>query len=209
MRFLLLTIPGIFAGASMSGDLKSPSTSIPVGTLWAILTTFSAYLLVILSLAASTSHGSLLRDKDVIQDISLYAPTILAGEVAVTFFSALMGVIGASKLMQALARDKLFPGFSVFGKGLKKSDEPVAAIFLTYFIAQLALFADLDQLASLISIFYMVCEQLVVNPLLFLSYLAGLRDEKLIISPNAVRCQCMSRIQGFKNTGISFPRVVI
>lgn len=142
----------------MSGDLKSPSTSIPVGTLWAILTTFVSYLVVILSLAASTSHGSLLRDKDVIQDVSLYPPTILAGEVAVTFFSALMGVVGAAKLMQALARDKLFPGFSLFGKGLRKSDEPVAAILLTYLIAQLALFADLDQLASLISIFYMVCK---------------------------------------------------
>lgn len=187
VEFCLLTVPGIFAGASMSGDLKSPSTSIPIGTLWAILTTFSAYLLVILSLAASTSHGSLLRDKDVIQDISLYAPTILAGEVAVTFFSALMGVIGASKLMQALARDKLFPGFSVFGKGLKKSDEPVAAIFLTYFIAQLALFADLDQLASLISIFYMVCEQKVANSLLFLLSLAGTQIEKMVISPVLVR----------------------
>lgn len=141
----------------MSGDLKSPSTSIPVGTLWAILTTFTSYLVVILSLAASTSHGSLLRDKDIIQDISLYAPTILAGELAVTFFSALMGVIGAAKLMQALARDRLFPGLAVFGKGMKKSDEPFAAIFLTYVLAQLALFANLDQLASLISIFYMVC----------------------------------------------------
>lgn len=83
-----------------------------------------------------------------------------------------MGVIGASKLMQALARDKLFPGFSVFGKGLKKSDEPVAAIFLTYFIAQLALFADLDQLASLISIFYMVCVQKLANSTSFSSYMA-------------------------------------
>lgn len=193
----------------MSGDLKSPSTSIPIGTLWAILTTFSAYLLVILSLAASTSHGSLLRDKDVIQDISLYAPTILAGELAVTFFSALMGVIGASKLMQALARDKLFPGFSVFGKGLKKSDEPVAAIFLTYFIAQLALFADLDQLASLISIFYMVSEQKIAIFLLFLLSLAETRAGKLDTSSNSVRCQCISRIQGVINAGISSPRVLI
>lgn len=142
----------------MSGDLKSPSRSIPVGTLWAILTTFVAYLLVILSMAASTSHGSLLRNPDVISDTSLYAPTILAGEVAVTFFSALMGVVGASKLMQALARDKLFPGFSLFGRGSKRDDEPLAAVLLTYMIAQLALLADLDHLASLISIFYMVSE---------------------------------------------------
>ncbi|PSR90799.1 solute carrier family 12 member 3 [Coniella lustricola] len=147
---------GIFAGASMSGDLKAPSKSIPAGTLWAILTTFIAYLLVIISLAASTSHGSLLRNPHIIQDVNLYAPTVLAGELAVTFFSALMGILAAAKLMQALARDKLFPGSSFFGKGLKKTDEPFAAVLLTYGIAQLALLANLDQLASLIAIFYML-----------------------------------------------------
>lgn len=109
-------------------------------------------------MAASTSHGSLLRNPDVISDTSLYAPTILAGELAVTFFSALMGVVGASKLMQALARDKLFPGFALFGRSFKRNDEPFAAVLLTYSIAQLALLADLDHLASLISIFYMVSE---------------------------------------------------
>lgn len=107
-------------------------------------------------MAASTSHGSLLRNPDIVQDTSLYAPTILAGEIAVTFFSALMGIVGAARLMQALARDKLFPGLFLFGRGTKRSDEPFAAVFLTYLIAQLALLANLDQLASLVSIFYMV-----------------------------------------------------
>lgn len=147
---------GIFAGASMSGDLKSPGRAIPIGTLWAILTTFVAYLLVILSMAASTTHGSLLRNPHIIQDTNLYAPTILAGELAVTFFSALMGIVGAARLMQALARDKLFPGFGLFGRGSKKGDEPFVAVLLTYLMAQLALLADLDRLASLIAIFYMV-----------------------------------------------------
>ncbi|KUI71100.1 Vacuolar cation-chloride cotransporter 1 [Cytospora mali] len=145
---------GIFAGASMSGDLKSPSKAIPKGTLYAIMTTSIAYVMVIISMAASTGHGSLLRNANIIQDTNLYAPTILAGELAVTFFSALMGIVGAAKLMQALARDKLFPGLSLLGRGRHKNDEPVAAIFLTYMLAQVALLADLDQLASLISIFY-------------------------------------------------------
>lgn len=140
----------------MSGDLRNPSKAIPKGTLYATLTTSVAYILVIVSMAASTGHGSLLRNANIIQDTNLYAPTILAGELAVTFFSALMGIVGASKLMQALARDKLFPGLSLLGRGLNKGDEPVAAIFLTYVLAQIALLADLDQLASLISIFYQV-----------------------------------------------------
>ncbi|ROV92665.1 hypothetical protein VSDG_06615 [Cytospora chrysosperma] len=147
---------GIFAGASMSGDLRSPGKAIPKGTLYAILTTSIAYVLVIVFMAASTGHGSLLRNANIIQDTNLYAPTILAGELAVTFFSALMGIVGAAKLMQALARDKLFPGLSLLGRGLNKNDEPIAAVLLTYLLAQAALLADLDQLASLISIFYLL-----------------------------------------------------
>ncbi|EHK26077.1 uncharacterized protein TRIVIDRAFT_35744 [Trichoderma virens Gv29-8] len=145
---------GIFAGASMSGDLRNPSKAIPIGTLWATLTTFIAYFTVILSMAAAITHESFLANNNIISLTSLYAPIILAGECAVTFFSALMGVIGSAKLFQALARDKLLPGLSLFGKGSKNGDEPIFAIFLTYSIAQIALFADLNQIATLISMGY-------------------------------------------------------
>ncbi|GKT99944.1 na+ k+ 2cl-cotransporter [Fusarium langsethiae] len=145
---------GIFAGASMSGDLKDPSRSIPHGTLWAMLTTFIIYFVVILSLAASTTHDSFLANDNAISLINLSQPVILAGECAVTFFSALMGLIGASKLFQAFSRDKLLPGLGVFSKGTKHGDEPIYALLLTYAIAQLALFADLNQIATFISMGY-------------------------------------------------------
>ncbi|KAM0324082.1 hypothetical protein ACHAQA_008271 [Verticillium albo-atrum] len=145
---------GIFAGASMSGDLRDPSKAIPKGTLWAMLTTFIAYLVVIFSMAASTTHASFLRNTNVIPLTNLSAPLILAGECAVTFFSAVMGLIGAAKLMQALARDKLLPGLAIFGQGTKKADEPVVAIILTYAIAQVAMLANLNQIATLISMGY-------------------------------------------------------
>ncbi|KAM0271073.1 hypothetical protein ACHAPA_003144 [Fusarium lateritium] len=145
---------GIFAGASMSGDLKDPGRSIPHGTLWAMLTTFIIYFVVILSLAASTTHASFLANANAISIINLSQPVILAGECAVTFFSALMGLIGASKLFQAFARDKLLPGLGFFSKGTKHGDEPIYALILTYAIAQLALFADLNQIATFISMGY-------------------------------------------------------
>jgi potassium/chloride transporter 9 len=147
---------GIFAGASMSGDLRNPSKAIPAGTLWAMLSTLVAYLLVIFSLASSTTHASFLRNANIIQDTNVWPPIIFAGEFATTFFSALMGIIGSAKLMQALARDKLFPGLSLFGKGTKNADEPILAIFLTYIVAQLAMFANLNQIATLIAMGYQV-----------------------------------------------------
>ncbi|KAI0852407.1 amino acid permease-domain-containing protein [Daldinia vernicosa] len=144
---------GIFAGASMSGDLRSPSKAIPRGTLWAMAATFVLYLVVILSIASSITHPSFLRDTNVISTVSIWPPLILAGECATTFFSALMGIIGGSKLLQALGRDKLLSGLSIFGKGNKR-DDPILAIFVTYIIAQVSLFADLNQIATFISMSY-------------------------------------------------------
>ncbi|KAI1776364.1 amino acid permease-domain-containing protein [Hypoxylon cercidicola] len=146
---------GIFAGASMSGDLRNPSKAIPKGTLWAMAATFILYLLVILSMASSVTHASFLRNTNVISTTSIWPPLILAGECATTFFSALMGIIGGSKLLQALGRDKLLPGLSIFGKGNKR-DDPILAILVTYIIAQVALFADLNQIATFISISYLM-----------------------------------------------------
>ncbi|KAF7551951.1 hypothetical protein G7046_g7572 [Stylonectria norvegica] len=145
---------GIFAGASMSGDLRDPSRSIPNGTLWAMATTFMAYFVVILSLAASTTHASFLANPNAISLTNLSKPIILAGECAVTFFSALMGLIGSAKLFQAFARDKLLPGLTIFGRGTKRGDEPIFALVLTYAIAQVALLADLNQIATFISMGY-------------------------------------------------------
>jgi amino acid transporter len=62
-----------------------------------------------------------------------------------------MGVIGSAKLLQALARDHLIPGLSLFGQGTKKSDEPIYAVCITYVIAQVTMFADINQIASFIT----------------------------------------------------------
>lgn len=147
---------GIFAGASMSGDLKSPSRSIPKGTLYGLATTFALYALVILVMAATITKSSFIRNANVIQDTNVSGFVILAGEFASAFFSTLMGVIGSAKLLQALARDKLLPGFSIFGQGTRLGDEPTYAIILTYFVAQVTMLCDLNQIASFVTMTYLV-----------------------------------------------------
>jgi amino acid transporter len=62
-----------------------------------------------------------------------------------------MGVIGSAKLLQALARDHLIPGLSPFSQGTKKSDDPIYAICITFLIAQITMFADINQIASFIT----------------------------------------------------------
>jgi potassium/chloride transporter 9 len=76
---------------------------------------------------------------------------IIIGELSVTFFGALLGVISSAKLLQALARDNILPGLSIFGQGSRGADEPRYAILITWAIAQVAMLSDLNQLASLVA----------------------------------------------------------
>lgn len=147
---------GIFAGASMSGDLKNPSKSIPKGTLYGLALTFLSYALVILAMAASITRESLRRNVNVIQDTNLSGILILLGEFATTFFSALMGVIGPAKLLQAIARDGVLPGLSIFSQGTKSNDEPTYAILFTYAVAQVTMLFDINRIASFITMAYLM-----------------------------------------------------
>ena len=147
---------GIFAGASMSGDLRNPSKSIPRGTLYGLALTFVFYTLVILAMAASITRPSLYNNVNVIQDTNVSGILILLGEFATTFFSALMGVIGPAKLLQAIARDSVLPGLAWFGQGTAKNDEPVYAILLTYVVAQITMLFDINRIASFITMTYLM-----------------------------------------------------
>lgn len=147
---------GILAGASMSGDLKTPSLSIPRGTLGGLALTFIAYTLVIVSMAASITRESFYQNVNVVQDANVSGVLILAGEMASTFFSVLMGIIGPAKQLQAIARDNVVPGLAIFGQGTKKHDEPIYAIFCTFAVAQLVLLLDINRIASLITMTYLM-----------------------------------------------------
>jgi solute carrier family 12 (potassium/chloride transporters), member 9 len=147
---------GIFAGASMSGDLKHPNKAIPKGTLYGLAVTFVAYTLVIFAMAGTITRASFLRNVNVIQETNISGVLILAGEFASTFFSTLMGVIGSAKLLQALARDKLLPGFDIFSQGTKKGDEPTYAILVTYVVAQITMLCDINRIASFVTMTYLV-----------------------------------------------------
>lgn len=147
---------GIFAGASMSGDLRKPSKSIPKGTLWGLLSTFVLYSLVILSVGCSVSRDLLHQDIQIIQNMNVSPYIILMGELSTSLYSALIGVVGASKLLQAIARDGLLPFAQYFGKGDGDDDNPIRAIMFTYILTQLTLFFDINQIAVFITMAYLM-----------------------------------------------------
>ena len=132
------------------------SKAIPKGTLYGLALTFASYAIVIICLAGTVTRESFYRNVNIVQDTNLSGILILMGECATSIFSVLMGVIGSAKLLQALARDDLIPGLSIFGQGTKVYDEPTYAIFVTYLVAQVTMLFDINQIASLVTMSFLM-----------------------------------------------------
>ena len=117
-------VTGIMAGVNMSGDLQNPAKSIPRGTLAAIGFTAVIYLSMALLFGASRPRPALLNNSFVILDVALSPLLINAGIFAATLSSALGSMMGAPRILQALARDDIFPRLRVFARGSRASNEP-------------------------------------------------------------------------------------
>ncbi|KAG0379821.1 hypothetical protein BGX24_011513 [Mortierella sp. AD032] len=143
---------GILAGASMSGDLEDPSKSIPKGTIWAVGSSFCVYTCIVILMGGSISRKTMYTDLSVLQDVSISPLFIASGALAASVFATLGCVIGAAKILQAIARDNLLPLLSVFGQGTPITDEPTLAVLLTYILCQLCLFlTDMNAIATFVS----------------------------------------------------------
>lgn len=149
---------GILAGASMSGDLRKPSKSIPKGTHWSLLCTFIVYASVFLILAGTTARTSFYLDIWVVSDISASPTLITLGALASTAFSALMGIQACGKVLQAIARDNLLPILDIFAQGTELADTPVFGIVITYAFCQVVLFVDsVNIIAQLVTMTSLLC----------------------------------------------------
>ncbi|MDG1807719.1 MAG: amino acid permease [Pirellulaceae bacterium] len=150
-------VTGIMAGANMSGDLKDPGRSIPVGTLWAIFVTAIIYTAMAIMMAGTRSSEALVGDNLIVSDIARWPILITIGVFAATLSSALGSMMGAPRILQALARDKIFKSLKFFGVGSGANNEPRRAIVLTFVLSQIAiLLADLDTIAPLITMCFMI-----------------------------------------------------
>ena len=73
---------GITAGVGLSGDLKKPRRSIPLGTLAAGIAGFAVYVGVVFKLAASAPPDQLASDQFIMSRIALWGPIIPIGLAA-------------------------------------------------------------------------------------------------------------------------------
>ncbi|CAK9816690.1 Bumetanide-sensitive sodium-(potassium)-chloride cotransporter [Anthophora quadrimaculata] len=178
------SVTGIQAGANISGDLKDPASSIPIGTLLALLISMLSYVTFVFF-----AGGAALRDASglvganntvidciphvncfyglhnsysVMQLMSVWGPFIYAGCFAATLSTALTNLLSVPRLIQALGQDRIYPGLIYFSKGYGKHGEPYRGYVLTFFVAALfLLIANLNAVAPLISNFYLASYALI------------------------------------------------
>jgi len=153
---------GMTAGVGLSGDLKNPGRSIPLGTLAATLCGMLMYFLIAWKLAVSAPPQELADTSRLIMaDIAWQGWWIIPiGLAAATISSALGSIMVAPRTLQAIARDGIFPTPKFnhwLSKGKGEKDEPYNASVLTIIIAGVfILMGALDSVAQIISMFFMV-----------------------------------------------------
>jgi len=132
------------AGANISGDLKSPRTAIPNGTLLAIGLSSVVYVFLIILIGSSAARtvvlsdgtfGGLLHDNALMAKLSAEPWLVNLGIYAATLSSALASLVGAPRILQAVAKDNLFPFLRVFANGYGGNDEPLEAYALSVAVA--------------------------------------------------------------------------
>lgn len=165
---------GIMAGANMSGDLENPRKSVPFGTLAAIGVSYVIYMLVALWLSMVASPTELIENYEIVIESAAYPPAVIAGLLGATFSSGLSCLIGAPRILQALAEH----GVTFWGKAwLEKktdADEPRNALWLTGILVCLALLVrELTAVAAMITMFLLLTYA-VINSVVLIKQSLGL-----------------------------------
>jgi len=150
-------VTGIMAGVNMSGDLKEPAKSIPKGTFYAIGVGYVIYMLLPIILANRADAITLIEDPLIMRKISYWGDAILIGVWGATLSSAVGSILGAPRVLQALARDGVLPRWLRWlGRGEGEDDTPRLGTILTLGIALLAVaMGDLNLIAPILTMFFL------------------------------------------------------
>lgn len=147
-------VTGIMVGVSMSGDLKDPARSIPIGTLSAIVACAVVYMAAGAWIGLHATNVELIEDNMVMMRVARWPELILAGVWMATLSSALGSIMAAPRVLTALARDRVTP--PVFARRLGSPTEPRLAVLVTAGIAcGVILMGDLDAVAPVITMFFL------------------------------------------------------
>jgi solute carrier family 12 sodium/potassium/chloride transporter 2 len=151
---------GMTAGVGLSGDLRNPRRSIPLGVLSATVTGLVVYVAVVAKLALSAPAQALASEPLIMAKIAIWGPVVPIGLACATLSSALGSILVGPRTLQALAGDGVtrVPAIDRFlTAGHGPANEPRRASLVTSLIAVVTVGAgNIDFVARMVSMFFMV-----------------------------------------------------
>ncbi len=151
---------GMTAGVGLSGDLRNPRKSIPLGTMLATVVGMIIYVCVVIKFALSLSVDELAEGQFAMSKIAIWGPIIPIGLGAASLSSAIGSIMIAPRTMQALALDQIFPVAAInsfLRKGKGESNEPFNSTLITAIIVMVfVVMGSVNFVAQIISMFFMI-----------------------------------------------------
>lgn len=150
-------VTGIMSGVNMSGDLRDPQRSIPIGTLAAVGVGYLIYMVIPIILSQRADAATLVAEPLVMRRMAFWGDTILLGVWGATLSSAIGSILGAPRVLQALARDGILPkNLKWLGRGHGPTDEPRLGTLFTLGIALAAVsVGELNLIAPVLTMFFL------------------------------------------------------
>jgi amino acid transporter len=150
-------VTGFTQGVSMSGDLQDPGKSLPRGTFMAVGVSIVVYFLSSIVFAAALPAEVMMGDYGAMNKVALYGFLVTAGVIAATLSSAMASFLGAPRILQSLAADRIFPFLVFFAKGSGPAANPRRGVLLSAGIAYATVaWGQLNLIAPVVSMFFLI-----------------------------------------------------
>ena len=150
-------VTGFTQGVSMSGDLKDPGRSLPLGTFSAVGLSVVIYFSVAFIFAAVMPAEELSRDYNAMKYIARAGWLVNVGVIAATVSSAMASFLGAPRILQSMAKDRIFSFLTPFAKGWGPLENPRRGVILSALIALATIsLGNLNVIAPVVSMFFLI-----------------------------------------------------
>ncbi len=150
-------VTGFTQGVSMSGDLKDPGKSLPRGTFMAVGVSILVYFLAAVVFAATLPAEIMAGDYGAMNRVAYFGALITAGVIAATLSSAMASFLGAPRILQSLATDRIFPFLNPFARGSGPNENPRRGVLLSAGIAYATIGSgELNLIAAVVSMFFLI-----------------------------------------------------
>ena len=150
-------VTGFTQGISMSGDLKDAGKSLPMGTFLAVSVSIVVYFLSAVIFSAALPQSVLSSDYTAMKMVASLGSLITAGVISATLSSAMASFLGAPRILQSLAADRIFPFLFPFAKGVGATNNPRRGVLLAGGIAVATIgLGNLNVIAPIVSMFFLI-----------------------------------------------------